>query len=972
MTKSRATVAVAALLAALAGPSPAVADAPRTVGAADFAAAEPSEPPAPVLADPDAGIFALPETPELPAAPEAGPVAAPAGPPAVVSGRAMYDWYAEPGLRVVVVIDGFAVEHGEERVIARDGVIWFDEGAATATGRAPLGVYAESDAEHRRPDGSTRTYDSVFLVIQGVPALRLESELPPQGKAESTPLYLRAKMRRREFIERGQMEEPLAVTPPERPPVRPPVPGLREARVPQPITIVPRDAVTEVNFTSKVEDDVRVSTWTGGLIVIRGEMEMAADSVVVWTPEDAVREAAGAAVSATEGVAAEAYFEGSVHLVVGHRQFFCRRLYYDFRRDIALAVDAKIKTFSYARNVPVYYYAKELRQLAEEVFVGKDARITTDEFGVPNYDIAASELLLVDLSAEPAEGEPFEEEPALPERRVRFAGKDLQFRIRRVPLTWWPEMGGDFAEGETALRTVRIEHGSNRGTGITSQWHLMRLLGLEREPPGFDFHLNADFWSDRGPGLGVESDYARKDFYGEFLSYYLNDTGKDSIGDVDVEPPSRHRGRVRWQHRHYLPEDWELTFELSYLSDPNFLNEFYEEEDEQGKAQETLLYLKKQSQDEAGLPTDQTLTLLNSWRLNDFNTRTEFLPQVGYNVIGHSLADDRLTYFQDSEVAYARFRPDDRTGVRGSNGELIADTIHEVDLPLKVGPVGVVPFGEVRYSYFEEDLAREGSRTRLYWRAGARAALQLWRPFPDVRSNFWDLHGIRHIHTFDTRAYTANTSVPMEDLIPYDVTEAGTAIWQGVTDVGVVEMGWRQRFQTKRGPPDRRRTVDWLVLDLEAFFHHNRDSPFPLRRDGKRAFNHLGLLTNMRVTDSTNVWTDTNWNTEEGVLDFFAAGLTVHQSPRFSYSLDHRYIPDGDTSRSTLSADYRINPKWRLTFLEQFEWNDTRNAESQVILTRRMNRWLVRLRFEVDPSEDETFVGVEVQPMGAPEVRFGT
>jgi hypothetical protein len=946
VTNSRATVAIVALLAVLLVPCAAAAGAS----------------PAPAGAETDAA--APPDAPKPPAA-------APGPTPAIITGRAMYSWHPEPGLRVVMVFDGFSVERGAERVIARDGVVWFDEGAAEATGRAPLGVYAETDVEQRRPDGSTRTYDSVFLAMPDASGLKLESELPVRGEAESTPLYLRAKMRRREFIERGQMEEPLEVTPPDRPPRPVPAPGVREARVPQPITIVPRDEVTAVNFTSTVEDGVRISTWTGGLIVMRGEMEMAADSVVVWTPEGAARGADEETDTGRQRLAAEAYFEGNVHLVLGHRQMFCSRLYYDFRRDVALAVDAKIKTFSYARNVPVYYYAKELRQLAQGVFFGKDARMTTDEFGIPNYDIGAEELTLVDLSAEPVEGEPFEEEPALPRRRVRFAGKNFEFRIRRFPIRRWPRMSGDFAEEETALRTVRIEHGSNRGTGLMTQWHLFRLLGLEREPEGFDFYLNADFWSERGPGVGVESDYAREDFYGRFLSYYLNDSGKDSVGDRDIEPPSRHRGRALWRHRHYLPDDWEMTLELSWISDENFLNEFYEQEDEEEKAQETLLYLKKQSEDEAGLPTDQTLTLLASWRLNDFNTRTEFLPQLGYNVIGHSLAGRRLTYFQDSEVAYARFRPDDRTGVRGSSGELIADTIHEVDLPLKLGPVGVVPFGEIRLSYFEEDLAREGSETRLYWRAGARAALQAWRLFPDVRSNFWDLHGIRHIHTFDTRAWTANTSVPMEELIPYDVTEAGTAIWQGVTDTGVVEVGWRQRFQTKRGPPSRRRIIDWLVLDLEALFYHGRDDPFPLTRDGKRAFDHLNFRTDMQVTDSTKLWSDTNYNTEEGVLDFAAVGLTVRRSPRFSYTLGHRYIPDGGTSRTTLRADYRINRKWRITFLEQFEWDGERNAQSNVILTRRMNRWLLRLRFEVDPSEDESFVGVELQPMGAPEIRLG-
>jgi len=36
-----------------------------------------------------------------------------------------------------------------------------------------------------------------------------------------------------------------------------------------------------------------------------------------------------------------------------------------------------------------------------------------------------------------------------------------------------------------------------------------------------------------------------------------------------------------------------------------------------------------------------------------------------------------------------------------------------------------------------------------------------------------------------------------------------------------------------------------------------------------------------------------------------------------------------------------------------------------------MHRWLMRLRIEIDPGEDESFFGVEFQPLGVSEVRLG-
>ena len=916
-----------------------------------------------------------------------------------VTGRIIHTWYERPALRVILVIDGFTVMTAKQQLTARDGVVWFDEGEATKTGKATLGVYAETGVEHKDADGKVETFDSVYLVMESAGEVNLHSDEALRGKAESTELFLRARKLRNEFLASGRREAPIAVQPPPEPPEKVEPPGVREAGVPQEITILSQDDVRQVNFTSFVEKqkdehgreiDVRVSIWTGGVYVTRGDMEMAADNLVIWTPEEAVRAAArpkpqadepppdekkqadeslpepatGIAPAGTsQSLAAEAYLEGHVRISQGRRILQCSQLFYDFRRDQALALNTKIKTFSTVRNVPVYYYADEVRQLARGLFVGTDAKMTTCEFAHPHYTVGGSQMTLTDLTPPPEEEpeEPGKEKPV--HRRVRFVGKDVTFRVRSLPISYWPTMAGDVAEDVTALRTIRIENRSNRGTGVATQWHLMRLLGIDAEPPGFNMYLNADLWSERGPALGVETDYVRKDFYGEFLTYFLRDSGKDSVGSDDVEPGSKNRGRILWRHRHYLPQNWEMTLELSKITDANFMNEFYEEEDETGKTQETLLYLKKQEH-------DQALTLLVTQRLNDWQNLTDYYPQIGYNMIGRSLWKDHLTYFQDSEFALARYRPPEQLPIRGSNTTIVADTIHEVDLPLKLGVVNLVPFVEGRLSYFDETLMRTGNESRYAARAGTRAATQAWRVYDGVESDFWDLHRLRHVNIFDASVFATTNNVESRTLIPFDVAEAGTPVVQGVDEMTVLELGWRQRFQTKRGPPGKRQNVDWLTADLEATFYSNTDMP-EITPDGKRAFDHLDFMTDWRVTDSAALWTDTNFNLDSGSLDVFTVGATITHTPRLSYTVGHRYIPDANSAMALVGFDYQINEKWRVTFLEQFDFDRSENAQSNFILTRRMHRWLVRFRIELDPGEDESFVGIEFQPLGVSEIQLG-
>jgi len=869
-----------------------------------------------------------------PSAPAATPAdASDAAPMIQVTGRVIHTWYAQPDVRVILVIDGFTVMTVKEQLTARDGVVWFDEAEARRTGTVRLGIYAETGVEYRDAAGAVRRYDSVYLAMTSAGEVRMHSDGALRGKAEDTELFLRAKKLRREYLTEGVREQPLSVTEPPAPGPKVAPPGVREAGVPQEITVVAQDDLRQVNFSSFVEDGMRVSVWTGGIIVMRGEVEMAADSVVIWTPEEALRQAAGGGGKpADEGaapaaparrpgepvlpeppgapgagstrLAAEAYFEGHVRIIHGRRTLRCSRLYYDFRREQALAIDTQIHTFSTARNVPVYYYAKEVRQLASGVFQGTDAWMTTCEFAHPHYKMGASTMTLTDLAPKAEEGQ------APPEyRRVRFVGEDVRVRVRSLPVAYWPKMAGDFREAETALRTITVGHRTNRGTGVHTQWHLMKLLGLEDAPPGFDLYLDADAWSERGPAMGVQGDYARDDYYGEIVSYFLRDSGKDSVGGNSVEPSSPNRGRLLWRHRHYLPQDWEMTLEFSKITDRNFLNEFYEEEDEMGKTQETLLYLKKQQQ-------DQAFTMLVTTRLNDWQTLTDYYPQLGYNVIGHSLWDDRLTYFQDSEFSIARFRPDEDLQVRGSHSTVVADTIHELDVPLKLGPVNVVPFGEARLSYFEEVLDRSGSEDRFAGRFGARAATQAWRVYDNVESDFWDLHRLRHVNIFDVSAYAATNNVRSIDLIPFDVAEAGTPVVQGVDEVGVTELGWRQRFQTQRGPEGDRRSVDWLTLDLEAVFYNKRQTP-EIAPDGRRAHNRIDFATDWRVTDSAVVWSDTNFNLNDGTLDAFYVGTTITHTPRVSYFVAQRYIPDADSSITLFGFDYQINEKWRLTVFQE-------------------------------------------------------
>ena len=227
--------------------------------------------------------------------------------------------------------------------------------------------------------------------------------------------------------------------------------------------------------------------------------------------------------------------------------------------------------------------------------------------------------------------------------------------------------------------------------------------------------MHLDYFSKRGPAVGIDLDYEREDYLGLFRSYSIYDKGEDNLGGFrnNIEPDTENRGRVLWRHRHILPDDWELSFEISYISDPNFLEEYRESEFDEGKEQETLLYLKKQVDNTA-------MTLLIQPRTVDFVTQTDHLPEISYRVIGEALGN-RATWYSENRAGVVRFRPAERDvfdiprdGVReGSGSSARVDSRQEITWQADWGPIRLVPFVSARASAWD-DTRTTGGFTRAF------------------------------------------------------------------------------------------------------------------------------------------------------------------------------------------------------------------------------------------------------------------
>jgi hypothetical protein len=926
-----------------------------------------------------------------------------------LSGRYVRQWKQPDGTLVLLFNGGFEAQFGRRRLSSIDAVVWIAPRTQEVDGRKyyELTAYLADQAQVREP-GGTITEDRVLLVSNirtSGQVVKLQDAHSPESMEESE-LYRRAALDR-ERIEAG--ERPLS--------------GLQEIVVARPEDALrpPPEPHPVIRFqlrniepaTTASGESVFVST--GRVYFSRGGdpnapvLEIQADNAVVFPAEGAASSILKAAEErdrerappALEGDSAAppvepretppaapreggplmdvrarvraVYLEGDVVLTLGERFVRAERLYFDFERDRALILDGVFRSEIPARNIPLYVRADEIRQLSAREFHAKRARVSTSEFHTPHYHVGATDVYLRDLTARDGSGDPT---GAL---AGAYTLKNATLNVGGLPIGYWPYSTGRFEQSETLIRRLRTGYSGDFGGEIETAWYLFNLLGIPT-PPGVDATLRADYFTRRGPGVGIDSDYLQEKYFGLFRSYYINDGGEDNLGKLrDNTPDSPNRGRILWRHRHYLPKDWEATIEFAYLSDPGFLEEYRKSEAFEGKEQETALYLKRARDTEA-------ISLLANWRLPDFTTQTEHLPDFTYRRIGDTLGP--VMSYSEGRVGVVRYRPDDRrffdsrrldnTGTTDSTFR--TDARQELELPLKLGPINVVPFATVRGSYWDGQPLDEGGLWRGLGTYGIRSGTSLARTYDDVESELLDIHRVRHIIQPELAFWWSHSNTRSELITPFDYGV------ETIDDFYGMQVMLRQTWQTQRGEGERRRTVDLVTWNIEAGLFGDQPARNPLvpgggespgwasmiRPENSRARNYIASDVIYRLSDTTSLLYDFNFDLNDGKFDRHNLSIAVERLPRTAYVLGWRSAGDIDMGLVGGGFNYKVSEKHIWAARAYWDIDRGELGEFAVAYVRKLPRWYVSLNFEIDEVFDEFKVSISLWPEGIPEWTLGS
>ena len=627
-------------------------------------------------------------------------------------------------------------------------------------------------------------------------------------------------------------------------------------------------------------------------------------------------------------------------------------------------------------HFPLLFHAFSLRAPSLREFRVRDAIFTTHDNSKPDFHVRSKSVRIY------------------PDSRVIFSNSTVY--IGQTPIFWFPYI---FASIDNT--------GFEFLPGFYSPWGAY-LLSAYSFPIGSGDNVIGKVHLDTRTELGVavgfdmKFKYGKEDrSYGDFISYYADDTQPDRPASGG-EPPEKGddgRYRVTFKHRLFLTDDIYATADVNLLSDVDFLEDFFPGEFRLDPQPDTYLSLTKWDE-------FYTLSLLGRWQINDFQDTTERLPDLAFDFKQHRFFG--LPVYYDGETSVGQYRRAFGVGPEFNGLDFPDyqsgrfDTFHQLSFPTQAfGWLNIIPRGGFRFTYYSEsgtfqsfggqtfeidpvtglpqivttpsiestplnsptpNLQKGGSLFRPVANFGVEISAKASRAYERVQSRWLGLDGLRHVvQPYANYSLVGNFGpspeeilqfdrvVPSTQLLPVDFPQF-TAI-DTIDTWNILRLGVRNRLQTRRDQV----TFQWMTLD--TFMDVNFDNPYS---DGQvsNLFNVYSIypVPWFAVTVASQLPI-----IEEGFTEV-NTGFNFAPTRNITFRVGHQYI-DGnpffaDNSQVDFYAYWRINENWGFSVYEQYEFFSQVLQYQRYMIHRDLSSWVASLGTQIRDSlgqEDPDF-----------------
>ncbi len=550
-------------------------------------------------------------------------------------------------------------------------------------------------------------------------------------------------------------------------------------------------------------------------------------------------------------------------------------------------------------------------------------------------------------------------------RKIRVYEKDyvvfqnVTFYLGNVPVLWWPYVYQSLNDAFSF--SISPAFLSSWGPSILAKVN----FPITHKITG-SFHL--DYRSRRGVAVGFDGTmtYGKDDSsWAKLKTYYLQDQNP-LINRTSVPRGlvSTGRYRVSFQDMTNLTKDIYGIVDITKLSDPYVMQDFYQGEFRLNPVPDNVVALTKAA-------PIYTLTATARVQANEFFETTERLPEIALDVNRTPILNGPIFYEGTTSFADLHRNFAEHSGFEDYR-TLRFDTFHQLTFPnTYFGWLSVVPRAGIRETYYGD--TRDLGQTvfppnnnplipdfippdpttpvkygedawRSVFNAGVEASFKLSREWEDVQDRSLGLDGMRHIlQPFTNFSYVKEAGMNPEEVLQFDRFEPSTQLRpidfpqftsiDSINSWTVWRVGVRNTLQTRRDDL----TVSWL--ELESYVDVNFDNPYD-RTPYSNLINKLrftplpwmSLVVNSQVPAFDKGFTEINTN------------MVVQPIANLQLSFGHRYLNSdpffNNSSLFVVGGYYRVNDNWGIGAQEQYEAMSGVLEEQRYSIYRDLTSWV--------------------------------
>ena len=660
-----------------------------------------------------------------------------------------------------------------------------------------------------------------------------------------------------------------------------------------------------------------VITARGNVVVTRADVKLLADTVQVNTR--------------TKDVKAT----GHVRLRQGVRQWNAESVDYNFDTGAIKTGQARAQL-----ERGIFVEGKSMESEDNSHYVIKDSYLTTSDYDKPGWKLRASTIVVH------------------PGNRVAL--HHVVLMVGSLPVFYFPYvvfmLDGSY-DGITTGTNVQIGSRSGWGFFVLNSYSTSITDDLRAT-------YRLDYRMQRGLAGGVDLRYKAGEPYdparaGEFQPrvtgkarvYVAEDTKVrnnpavnvvDTNGSTDSQTINPHRYQLHVVQRVDLREDLYSKLKINKLSDANFLQDFFEKEYQSDPQPDNFFEFTKWS-------PNTTMSLMTRMQVNKFDTTTERLPELRYDLKRQPIPESPLFYEGENSVAYlarkySQFSPNlnDYYATR-------ADTFHQILYPKQYfGWLSFTPRIGGRATFYDRSQlsSNEPALVRVAATTGFEASFKATRTWKQVKDPKWEIDGLRHIvEPSVIYGFTMQPNHRPQDLYQFDVDRSSFGInkdlvpitWPQYTGIdsidrrNVVRPGIRQRLQTKRDG------ATWDLAELYLYQDYNIE-----QAEGEKTFSDLFVEFTAKPTRWLALGTNLRYDYDNLQFRQIENSVTIFSKKTWKVSLSHNYFrTQGD--QVGVNFGWQINEDWALRTQHRFDPTTGNLFEQSYALDRDLHSWLVSL-----------------------------